>query len=130
MGYSVAGIRRGVALELHALFLRVEYATVIVITSVIPAVVEKPGSVILAIPPRVVSVDRWFVTNFRAQITAGTGMDVVTVNFLRTLRFDPRIFRTIKSPYRAHVPSDRKRGKDKESFTRKRRLTAAHVHEE
>ena len=81
MGYSVAGITvGGVALELHALFLRVEYATVIVITSVIPAVVEKPGSVILAIPPRVVSVDRWFVTNFGAN-HSGTGMDVVTVNF-------------------------------------------------
>ena len=81
MGKSVAGILRAVALELHALFLRVEYATVMVTTSVIPAVVVKPGSVILAIPPRVVSVDRWFVTNSRARITAVTGMDVVTVNF-------------------------------------------------
>ena len=59
MEYSGGINRRGIlgaALELHALFLRVEYATVMVITSVIPAVVVKPGSVILAIPPRVVSI--------------------------------------------------------------------------
>jgi hypothetical protein len=34
------------------LFSRVEYATAIVITSMIPAVIEKPGSIILAFPPQ------------------------------------------------------------------------------
>jgi len=129
MGDSVARFR-GVVRELHALFLRFEYATDIVITSVNPAVVEKPGSVILTFPRKGISVYLWMVTHFCTRVTiVHEGIDVVTVNFLRTLRFDPRILRTIHSPYRAHVQSDSKNGQENVSFTSSHRSTAAHVHD-